>query len=244
MQLKLKIILLVILNLPDFARGQSSESIGLSNGYSIIPEVNFVSSASVQLYANSLNIFERNITDELEGGYGYGISVRKKLFRHDISFGISVEFLSIKDNSLTQSFFNDSVSYKARVTEELSVIPLEFTGFFNLPKFSEELNFYLGGGLGIYYGDRKRTVLNVESETVSKEAGYSLVIMSGMEYSISKNISGVFEVKFRQAEYSVRSVYPVSSIVINGNVFELEQNLNSKVFVDGLKLSLGLSYNF
>ena len=68
--------------------------------------------------------------------------------------------------------------------------------------------------------------------------------MSGMEFRFSRNISGIFEVKFRQAEYSVQSRYPVSTININGTVFELEQNLNSKVFVDGLKLSLGLSYNF
>lgn len=238
------LILLPVLLIAEVLKGQNSESISLGSGYSIIPEVNYVSSATVQLYPYSFDLFERNITDELQGGYGYGISVRKKLFRHDISFGISVEFLSIKDNSLTQSFFNDSVSYKARVSEELSVIPLEFTGFFNLPKFGEDLNFYIGGGLGIYYGDRKRTVLNVESETVSKEAGYSLVIMSGMEYLLSDKLSGIFEVKFRQAEYRVNSVYPVSSIEINGNVFELEQNLNSKIFVDGLKLSLGLSYNF
>lgn len=50
--------------------------------------------------------------------------------------------------------------------------------------------------------------------------------------------------RFRQGEYTVKSVFPVSSITANGNTYPLEQNLNSKIFVDGLKLSLGLAYNF
>lgn len=241
---KIKILPVIILAIPFCVNAQHVKTIDFKSGYSIIPEVTFVSSATVQLYPYSPDPFQRNYTDELEGGYGYGFEFRKKLFREDISFGISVEFIKIKDNSLTQTFYNDSLTVKARVTEELSVIPLEFTGFFNLPRFSEELGFYLGGGLGIYFGDRVRTVLNIQSTTLSKRTGYSFVIMSGMEYKFSNDISGIFELKFRQAEYGVQSKFPVNQINIHGNIFDLEQNLNSKIFVDGLKLSLGLSYNF
>ena len=123
---KYKIFCLMTL-IPSVSAGQFNSEIHFGNGYSIIPEVNYVSSATIQLYPNSFNIFERNITDEIEGGYGYGLSVRKKLFRHDISFGVSVEFISITDNTLSQTFQTDSLTVRARVVEELSVIPLEFT---------------------------------------------------------------------------------------------------------------------
>jgi hypothetical protein len=65
-----------------------------------------------------------------------------------------------------------------------------------------------------------------------------------MELFFSRELSGVFEIRFRQGEYKVLSKFPVSSVTVNGNIYPLEQNLNSKIFVDGLKLSLGLAYNF
>ena len=64
------------------------------------------------------------------------------------------------------------------------------------------------------------------------------------ELMLAENISGVFEIRFRQGEYSVKSEFPVSSISVAGIQYPLEKNLNSKIFVDGLKLSLGIAYNF
>ncbi|MEO8664444.1 MAG: hypothetical protein ABI462_03020 [Ignavibacteria bacterium] len=223
---------------------QKVSGIDLGSGYSIMPSVNYVSSASIQLNAFSTDIFEKSQTEELYGGYGYGISIRKKFFRQDLSFGISTEYLKIYDDELTQTFENDVTRVRARVTEELWMVPVEFTGYFNIPNFTEDLNIYLGGGVGVYFGDRKRTLSNIESKTISKESSFSFVILSGLEYVISKQVAGVFEVRFRQGEYKVKSEYPVSSITINGNTFPLEKNLNSKIFVDGLKLSLGIAYNF
>ncbi|MEO8210273.1 MAG: hypothetical protein ABI840_06905 [bacterium] len=223
---------------------QKSSEISIGKGYSIMPSVNYVSSATIQLNAFSKDLFERSVTDELSGGYGYGLTIRKKFFRQDLSFGFTAEYLKIFDGELDQSFANDSIRVRARVSEELFLIPIEFSGYFNIPDFSEDLRIYLGGGLGVYFGDRKRTVLNIESKTISKDPGIGFVILSGMEILMSKQISGVFEMRFRQGEYSVVSEFPVSTININGTIFPLEKNLNSKVYVDGLKLTLGIAYNF
>jgi len=223
---------------------QDNPTIILGNGFSIMPKMIYISSATVQLFPFSKDQFERSFTEELSGGYGYGISFRKKLLREDLSFGLSTEYIKIVDSELTQTFDNDTVRYRARVTEELSMIPIELTGYFNIPNFSEDLKIYLGGGVGVYFGDRKRTVIDIQSKTISKQAGFSFVILSGLEYKFTKAFSGVFEIRFRQAEYSVKSEYPVSNIKINGTSFPLDKNLNSKIFVDGLKLSLGIAYNF
>lgn len=240
------ILLLILLHLilSTNSYSQKNSDISLGKGFSIMPTLNFVSSASILLNPFSTNFIERNTSEELSGGYGYGITVRKKFFRQDLSFGITAEFLKITDDELTQTFETDSTRVKARVNEELLILPVEFTGYFNIPDFTPDLKIYLGGGIGVYFGDRKRTIHNIQSKTISKEAGFSFVILSGMEYYFSTNISGLFEFRFRQGEYKVKSEYPVSSIEINGTTYPLEQTLNSKVFIDGLKLSLGLSYNF
>lgn len=226
------------------AVSQELSGVAIGNGFSIIPSFNYISSAEIQLYSSSRDLFERNITEEINGGYGYGISIRKNFFRQDLSFGISTEYITIVDDQNTQTFTTDSSSIRVRVTEELTVIPLEFTGYFNIPQFTEELNIYLGGGIGIYFGDRVRKLVNLTSRTTAKDANFSFVILSGMEYFFSKNISGVFEMRFREGEYNVRSEFPVSSFTVNGVTYELEQNLNSQIFVDGLRLSFGISYNF
>lgn len=244
---KIKCLIFIFLFIlkPEFMFSQKLNQSDIGYGFSIIPEVIYVSSSTIQLYPYSQNLFERNLTEEISGGYGYGITLRKNLFLENISFGVSVQFLKITDtDNLTQTFSNDTLTVRARVSEELSVIPLEFTGYFNLPNFSDDLKIFLGGGLGIYYGDRKSTILNVQSTTISKSPGISLIILTGMELSFTKNISAVFNVEFRQAEYSVRSRFPASEITVNGTVFEIEPELNSQIFVDGLKLGLGISYNF
>lgn len=244
--MKLKIMTGVLSVLLGFRELSAQDYSGLKHGYgiSIIPEVIYVSSANIQLYPYSTDLFERNFTQDINGNYGYGITIRKRIFSQDFAFGITLENVKIKDDELTQTFSNDSVTVRARVTEELNVTPLEFTGYFNLPNFTENMNIFIGGGIGIYFGDRVRTVLNLKSTTISKKPGVSLIILSGMEYFFSRQISGVFEVKFREAEYSVKSEFPDSQIRINGIYYDFESELNSNVFVDGLKLSLGISYNF
>ena len=238
------VFIIIILAAVKPAESQSVQGIDLGSGYSIIPSVNYVSSATIQLNAFSLNQFERGLTEELSGGYGYGISIRKKLFNEDLSFGISTEYTKITDDEVTQTFQVDSVRARGKVTEELWVIPVEFTGYFNIPNFSDDIEIYLGGGLGVYFGDRVRSIQNIKSKTISKEPGFSFVILSGMELLLSKQFSGVFEIRFRQGEYSVKSEFPVSFLNVNGITYPIDKNLNSNIFVDGLKLSLGIAYNF
>ncbi len=236
--------LILFLVCPFYAYPQKVPGFLSGKGLSIIPQITYVSSASIQLNPFSADLSKRTQTEELSGGYGYGLTIRKKMFRDDITFGISAEYMKIKDRELVQLLNNDSSTVRVRVSEELTVIPLEFTGYFDLPDFSENLRIFLGGGVGVYFGDRKRSILNVSSSTISKKIGFSLVVLSGMEYKISDEISGVFEIKFREAEYKVKSEFPVSGIVINNVNYEFDKELYSKIFVDGLKLSFGISYNF
>ncbi|MDZ4711901.1 MAG: hypothetical protein SGI89_06195 [bacterium] len=241
------IILFTVLSVSLFytdARSQHRQELTLGNGFSIIPSVNYVSSATIQLSPFSKDIIERSSSISLSGGYGYGISIKKKLFRNDLSFALSAEYTKINDDNVFQTLFSDSSRARVKFTEELVMIPIELSGYFNIPDFSEDLKIFLGAGVGAYFGDRKRTLGNIQSKTISKQAGFSFVVLSGLEYYFSRKVSGVFEIRFREGEYTVKSEFPVSSVNIGGTFFPLERNLNSKIYVDGLKLSFGLSYNF
>jgi hypothetical protein len=242
--MKIFFLILISLQCPlvfaqDFYPGNNS-----ANSFSIIPGINYVSSATIQLSPFSSDLVERNLTTELFGGYGYGITIKKKLFREDISFGITAEYLKIEDNSLTQTIGEDAERVRLRVTEQIWLYPVEFTGYFNLPSFVDDLNIYLGGGVGVYFGDRKRSILNISTETNSVTPGINFLILSGVEYFLTDKISGIFEFRFREGEFVANSSFPVSEITVNNRNYPIEQNLNSRIFVDGLKLTFGIGYHF
>jgi len=205
---------------------------------------NYVSSATIKQSPYSADIIERNSLIDVRGGYGYAFGVKTKLFRNDLFFGITGEFIRIEDAEAEQTLENDSSIARIRVTEVLTVTPIEFTAYFNIPSFEENLNIYLGGGIGVYMGDRVRRIQNYESETISKSLGLSLVVLSGMEYYFEKNIMAFMEMRFREGEYDVKSKFPIGTVTVRGQTYNLGREMNSKIFLDGLRLSVGLGYRF
>jgi hypothetical protein len=203
-----------------------------------------VSSATIQLAPYSPDLVERNSSLSLSGGYGYSFSVKTKVLRNDLFLGITVEYIKIQDNDAILVLEGDSSVARVKLAESISAYPVELTAYFNVPSFQENLNIYLGGGLGIYTGDRVRKLQNFQSETISKSFGLSLVVLSGIEYFFEKNFMSFMELRFREGEYDVRSRFPLSFITVNGASYSLGKEMNSKVFLDGLKVSFGLGYRF
>lgn len=206
--------------------------------------LNYVSSATIQLAPYSADLVERNSTLDISGGYGYSFSLRTKLFRNDLFLGVTAEFIKIQDNDAVLTLEGDTSVARIKLTESITAYPVEFTAYFNVPSFQENLNIYLGGGIGLYSGDRKRKFLNYESETISKSFGLSLVVLSGIEYYFEKNFMSFMELRFRDGEYDVKSKFPLDFVNINGVSYPLGKEINSKIFLDGLKVSFGLGYRF
>ncbi len=206
--------------------------------------LNYVSSATIQLAPYSADLVERNSTLDISGGYGYSFSLRTKLFRNDLFLGVTAEFIKIQDNDAVLTLEGDTSVARIKLTESITAYPVESTAYFNVPSFQENLNIYLGGGIGLYSGDRKRKFLNYESETISKSFGLSLVVLSGIEYYFEKNFMSFMELRFRDGEYDVKSKFPLDFVNINGVSYPLGKEINSKIFLDGLKVSIGLGYRF
>jgi hypothetical protein len=80
----------------------------------------------------------------------------------------------------------------------------------------------------------------IESVTNSTKPGYSLNVLSGIEYYIARNLSAVFEFKFREAYFEVESEFGSG----RNPIFGLPNPFNSRIVVNGTVLSLGLKYNF
>ena len=202
---------------------------------------NYVSSASIQLNPFLNDPIEKFFSQELKGVYGIGISVKKKLFWDNFYLGLSTEYIKITDNTLDQFiYYNDTNYLHVRVTESVWMIPIEFSAIFDIPSFSEDFKIYLGGGLGLYFGDRKRSMIIFETETINRVPKINLQVLCGMEYKLTNNLSAILQVNFRQAQFNVTSRFPTDRFNYQGFDYFFTQELNSKIYIDGIKIGLGL----
>lgn len=229
------------------AEAQTFSFNNLFQGWSATANLNYVSSATVQLNPSSADIIERNSTVEVNGGYGYGFSVRKNLYNKNtgsLYFILSTEFVKFRDDQLFQYLQNDTAFLKVRATETISLIPVEGSVMYQIMNISEGLRIFFGGGVGIYFGDRVRKIVGLESETKSTTPLLDFHVLFGMEYFLEDGLSAILEAKFREADFRVRSSYTTDRFDASGRIYYFDKEINSKVYVDGIKLSLGIGYYF
>jgi len=239
----LKILSALIFFITVSGNAQNIEMKNIFRGFSLNISMNYVSSGTILLNPSSTDIFERNSTLEFRGGYGYGATLKKRIF-DDIFIGISTEYLKIQDDQLVAILENEEDYVRARLTESVEVIPVEVSAYFNIPRFVNNLDIYVGGGAGFYFGNRTEKMLGMETSTISKTPLFSLNVLFGAEYFIDKNVSFNLEMKVRDGKFRVHNQYPTNKFTYEGQTYYFERDLYSKIYVDGLKMSVGMSYYF
>ena len=207
----------------------------------------FISSSQLQNNPKSSDPIEKNAMTTLKGGLGYGaeLNFKPSLGNLDLTFFLSTEYFAAQKNDLYFRILQDTLSAILLVAEQFHMVPVEAGVKWDLPLSSNRVKVYIGGGGGLYFGDRIRTIANnLVSNTTYKKANFSLNILSGVDYFIGKNISANFEFKFREASFDVESTFTQNTININGQEFKLDNPVYSRIIVDGVRLSLGLRYSF
>ena len=216
------------------------------NRFSVSAYGTFVSSAELQDNIKSPLTFIRNASVELKGGYGYGaeINFNPEIKNFDILFYLSSEYLSIKDDELVLSFQQDTLNANVKFTENISMVPVEGGIKWNLPVSTNNFKIYIGGGAGIYFGNRTRNIGSLTTVTLSSKPGYSMNVLAGSDFYISRNLSVNFEFKFREAYFENEADYTTEQVMINGNFFTLENPIYSRIIIDGVRISGGLKFHF
>jgi hypothetical protein len=233
---------LIILSNPLFLSAQHHELpyYDKTKRFSILFYGTYVSSAELLDNIKSDIAFFRGASLETAGGYGYGgeLTFNPEIYDVGIIFYVSSEYLKIKDDELIASkVIDDTTVIRGRFTEEFSIIPVEAGLKWSLPISTEKFKVFIGGGAGLYFGKRTRTVNRVSSTEVSSSPGFSLNVLSGMEYYIARNLSVDFQFKFREGSFDSESKFPQ-------NVLIFDNTINSRIIIDGVRLSAGLKYNF
>jgi opacity protein-like surface antigen len=158
----------------------------------------------------------------LTSNLGYGADVRWNILWDRFSIGLSGEKISGMDtwSELYPQFGFLAVPHQ----EGFEVTAVELSGYYVVPISSENIRFYLGGGLGTYDGKRKYSIAGVNAETISSASYMGIHVMTGIDYRLNSRFGLRFEIKFRDPHFDVTTKFETSSVEYSGHRIPLPQS--------------------
>lgn len=203
------------------------------------------------LYTSSSRLFPtpgaadeiaRHRYNSLNHIFGYGADVRYGIPSIGVIIGASVEYLEKHADFFTRYQIGDNV-YPVPTVDGYYVIPVELTGYFLIPVSSERVQFYIGGGAGVYFGRRMYEVGGVRSESLERSVYPGIHVVSGIDYFFHHRIGLRGELKFRDPDIETHNRFNEDTIEFEGKIFNLpEGDIPSRINVDGIVFSFGLVF--
>jgi hypothetical protein len=199
-----------------------------------------------RLFPNPEGVDEiaRGRYNELDHIFGYGLDIRYGIPRYGFTLGITAEHHRKSGDFFTRYEIEDE-TYFLPTVDGYSIIPIELTGYFLIPISSDRFQFYIGGGAGIYLGEREYGIADVRSESLGTSVFTSIHVLSGIDYYFHPLIGIRFETKFRDPDIDMKNRFTQTTVGYAGEEFELPSgDVPSRINVDGLVLTLGLVFRF
>jgi hypothetical protein len=180
----------------------------------------------------------RNQSLPLDGVWGIGIDVRREL-GWNIRLGLNVELLR---NEVEVKI---PVNQKKVITSDGYIaVPVELTGYFSIPFSSENFKMYMGGGVGMYFGERRYTYAGVESKITERSPGVGIHVLSGFEFVLSSVLALRTELKFRDVQFESTNVFPIDATYPPLTPLPEQTPFPSKISIDGIQFGAGIVYLF
>lgn len=227
-----KYLLLIIILLLLPIKGQyNDKDFGLSFS------ANYTTTARLYLNPNSIERLLREENIEIEDIYSYAFELRYRV-TESILVGLGTEYVE-KTAKLVNVIGFPSQLAGVEINEGFTLIPIEISGYYFIPFSTESLKFYMGGGLGVYFGSYIREFGSVDVETVSRDFSWGIHGRIGLDYMFADFFSLRGEMKFRDPDFKMESKYTSDSFIYQGNVITLpQQPFVTRVNIEGMTFSL------
>lgn len=208
------------------------------NDFAISANASLNTNGKIFLTPNAPNILDQNNFFEIEDIYSYSIEIRYRLYE-SLILGLSAEYMQAADKGRTLP------SKQFIVEDGYKLYPIEISAYYFLPFSTEDFKFYMGGGVGVYTGTRTRNFGNIHFNSVDSEVAYGIQVSVGMDYIIFDFLSARGELRFRDPDFKVTNRYSSDKVIYEDREYMVSQeNITSKINVDGITLRLGLTYHF
>jgi hypothetical protein len=182
-----------------------------------------------------LQYFDGNV---LESNYGFGFDVRWNILWDRFSIGTSLERI----RSVGLSYIQYPQFQNLRVVREegFELTAIEISGYYVVPISSDNIQFYLGGGIGNYDGERIYAVAGVQAATVQTTSNLGIHVLTGIDYWFLKKFGVRGELKFRDPHFDVTNKFDQSSVTVAGYQIPLNQRESTtRVNLYGVNYMLG-----
>ena len=204
----------------------------------------YTTTARIYLLPNSADPVLRNRSTEMDNIFSSSLDLRYRL-ADEIIVGISTEYMTKTTGLDNITVFSNNNTVSIPVQDGFKLIPLELTIYYLLPFSTEHFKFLMGGGGGYYFGSQIRRFGDVESSTVNRDFAYGIHVVVSMDYLILPYLSVKAEMKFRDPEFKLTSVYSKNTGTYKGMTIALPQNqFDSRINVDGITFILGTVFHF
>ena len=226
---------LIILTFSSVLLAQTKEN---KFGFSL--NINYTTTSEFFLHPNSTDAVIRNIHEDLEDIRSYSAELRYFL-SESILIGIGTEYIEKTSDNVNLNLGG----FRLVMTDGYKMIPLELSLYYQLPFSTESFKFFMGGGMGIYFGWNIRAVGDVSIKNISRKIGYGIHVSVGMDYVVKKFLSLRGQMRFRDPEFEMESEYSSDIVNYEGRALLFQsQTFASKVNIDGITFSLGAVFNF
>ncbi len=207
--------------------------------YSVSVKGNFTVSSRLFYNVDASDEFLRSQYFALDDVFGVGFDVRRRIEDTWIQIGLSAEYLSKR-----QSYFSSLA--RVPVEDGYWSVPVELSGYFIIPFSSSTVRLYIGGGTGLYLGERRYSYAGERASIVSSKAGLGIHVVTGIEYALAEWFALRSEVKFRDLQFESSHVFTKSSVVYQGRTIQLPDQTprRSRINADGMLIDAGIVIRF
>ncbi|MCZ7602010.1 MAG: hypothetical protein QY331_13090 [Melioribacteraceae bacterium] len=213
------------------------------NDFGIYLAANYTTSARFFLNPDATQKLIREDNVELVDNYSGSIEFRYRL-TESIIIGLGTEYIEKVSKERNVIGFHPQLA-GVEVEEGYRMIPVEASIYYFIPFSTDDLKFYMGGGLGIYFGEYIRDFANVSLENTGRDFAWGIHGRMGMDYMVTNYFSVRGEMKFRDPDFRMESKYNKEFFVFRGEARSLPQEpFPTKVNIDGMTFAIGLVFHF
>ena len=206
--------------------------------FSVSLKGNFTTGSQLFPNPNSPDEIKRAQFFPIEDFFGYGVEVQYKIPETNLAVGLSADYIRATTTRSTGLL-------AVPVKDGYRVIPIELTGYFNIPVSGPTFGVYMGGGAGAYFGRRIYEIADVQAQTTDVGHGFGIHVLGGVKYRFTDWFGLNVEMKFRDLQFKTTNQFSTSSVMYNGNTVLLPQGpLASRVHTDGVIFQLGTTFSF
>ena len=191
--------------------------------------------------ANATDPIVRSRSTSFTDFFGYGAEVRYRIPGSMLSVGLAA------DRIVSSQVQDVRVGAGRTVPEEDGywIIPVEVTGYFHIPITDGAFGVFMGGGAGVYFGERQYAYAGATAPTTVVRPGYGIHVLGGVDYRFTEAFALSVELKFRDAQFTATNAFTTPSVRYGATQVTLPARpLESRIHSDGMVIQLGAAYSF